>query len=254
MQPLPIFIGYDHRQPVALTTLAHSIYSKASKPVSIIPLVLNQLPLKRTGLTPFTFTRFLVPYLCDYKGWGLFLDIDIILNDDIVKIFSLVDDRYSVFVSKNEKRFEWASVMLFNNAKCTNLTPEYVETAEDLHRIAWCKDEEIGDLPPEWNHLVGYDAPRESPSLIHYTQGIPAFKQTETSEHAGLWRENHIKANSATSWEDLMGHSVHAANLNLGDDKTLKVPRYFLHESGDSVNEGFKEKIRELAEAKYGSP
>lgn len=252
MQPLRIFIGYDHRQPVALTTLIHSIYSKATRPVSITPLVLNQLPLKRSGLTPFTFSRFLVPHLCNYEGWGLFLDIDIILNDDIVKIFDLVDDRYRVLVAKNKKRFEWASVMLFNNSKCSNLTPEYVETAEDLHRIAWCDESEIGDLPPEWNHLVGYDEPVKNPSLIHYTQGIPIFPETSNSEHADLWNKAHFQANSATNWEDLMGRSVHSVHLDLGGDKTICVPKYYLHESGDSINPLHREKLKELVEAKYG--
>jgi len=252
MQPLRIFIGYDERQPVAHTVLAHSILSRSSKPVSITPLVLNQLPIKRCGLTPFTFSRFLVPYLCDYKGWALFLDIDIILNDDISKLFDLVDDRYHVFVSKNEKRFEWASVMMFNNAKCKNLTPDHIETAENLHGISWCSDEDIGSLPPEWNHLVGYDIHRENPSLIHYTQGIPAFPETENSEHADLWHQANFRANSATNWEDLMGRSVHSIHLDMGDEKTLCVPRYYLHQSGESIAPGFIEKIKELKESKYG--
>jgi lipopolysaccharide biosynthesis glycosyltransferase len=253
MQPLRIFVGYDHRQPVAFTTLAYSIYSKSSKPVSITPLVITQLPLKRTGLTPFTFSRFMVPYLCGYKGWGLFLDIDIILNDDISKLFDLADDRYSVLVAKNEKRFEWASVMLFNNAKCQFLTPEYIETADDLHRISWCNDEDIGSLPPEWNHLVGYDSRRETPSLIHYTQGIPAFPETDNSEHADLWFQNLKESTSATSWVNLMGTSVHSAILNIGEGMELKVPRYYLTHDGKSVNPAYSYKIKELAEAKYGT-
>jgi hypothetical protein len=254
MQPLRIFIGYDHRQSVSFTTLAHSILARSSKPVSITPLVINQLPIKRTGLTPFTFSRFLVPWLCNFKGYGLFLDADIILNDDISKLFDLADDRYHVFVAKNEKRFEWASVMLFNNEKCQFLTPDFIETAHNLHWISWCPDDKIGDLPPQWNHLVGYDSPNENPSLIHYTQGVPAFLETETCEHADKWRKEFSAANGATSWESLMGRSVHAAKLVIAEDKEVTVPRYFLHSSGDSVRSEYKDKIREIVEAKYGTP
>ena len=39
----------------------------------------------------FSFSRFLVPYLCGYDGWGLFLDADMILTDDIAKLFALKD-------------------------------------------------------------------------------------------------------------------------------------------------------------------
>ena len=72
MQPLRIFVGFDPRQPVAFQTLVHSIWSRASLPVSITRLQLNQLPLKRRGLTEFTYSRYMVLYLCGYEGEALF--------------------------------------------------------------------------------------------------------------------------------------------------------------------------------------
>lgn len=220
---LRIFIGADPRQPVSLAVLAQSVYKYSSKPVAITPLVIEQLPLKRTGLTPFTFSRFLVPYLCNYEGWALFLDADILLTDDIAKLFALADDKYTVMVSKDENhRFEWASVMLFNCAKCRILTPEYVETASGLHTISWSREAEIGDLPREWNHLVGYqDTPTVMPKLIHYTQGMPAYPLTQDSPFALEWAKEHQYMNSIRPWEELMGNSIHAMDL---DGK--RVPKY----------------------------
>jgi len=246
MEPLRIFIGYDHRQPVAYTALAQSIFSQSSRPVAITPLVINQLPLKRTGLTPFTFSRFLVPWLCDYKGWALFLDIDMILNHNISDLFSQVDDRYTVMVVKNEKRFEWASVMLMNCDKCTILTPDYVETADDLHRISWCKEEEIGALPSEWNHLVGYDKPRSDAKLIHYTQGVPAFPETRTCEHADMWRGALGAAISATNWAELMGKSVHTAMIQPEKGDAIPVPRYFLDDTGEAIKPEFIDTLKDV--------
>src|SRR5260221_6587073 len=132
---LKIFIGYDERQPIAYHVLHQSIIAKASEPVSITPLILSTLPLNRPGgLTPFTWSRFLVPWLCDYQGWALFLDIDMLLKDDIAKLFAMKDEQYTVMVSKNELKFEWASAILFNCEKCTMLTPRYVEGTKDpLH-------------------------------------------------------------------------------------------------------------------------
>lgn len=219
---LKVFIGADPRQYVSLNVLIQSIYRQSSKPVAITPLVIEQLPLKRTGLTPFTFSRFLVPYLCNYEGWGLFLDADILLLDDIAKLFVLKDDKYTVMVSKHEThRFEWASVMLFNCAKCKNLTPEMIETATGLHGITWAKDSDIGDLPREWNHLVGYDPPRKDAKLLHYTQGMPAYPELHDSDYAREWAVEHQLMNSIKPWEELMGNSVHAMDL---DGK--RVPKY----------------------------
>jgi len=221
-EPLRIFVGYDHRQPVAYHVLAHSIMLKTSKPVAITPIQLNTLPFKRAGLTPFTFSRFLTPWLCNFKGWALFLDIDIILNDDVAKLFELVDDKYTVMVSKNKIEYEWASVMLFNCAKNTILTPEYCETANGLHAIKWCPDDAIGNLPSEWNHLVGYDKPRKDAKLVHYTQGVPCFPETEDSEYAKEWSGVLDNINSAYPWVELMGSSKHA----LPDLNGKPVPRY----------------------------
>lgn len=223
-KPLKVFIGYDHRQPVSYNVLQQSIIRNSTKPVSITAVCLPQLPYKRQGLTPFTFSRFLVPWLCDYEGWALFLDIDMLVMGDISQLFQLADDKYTVMVSKNEKRFEWASAMLFNCAKNKILTPEYLEKADGLHQIKWCNEDEIGDFPRDWNHLVGYDKCRSfdnPPKLVHYTQGIPAFSETFDSEFAKEWHKEHELMNGTWPWENLMGNSVHAVTLN-----GRKVPRY----------------------------
>lgn len=211
-----IFIGYDHRQPISYNVLQSSIIRRTTKPVSISPLILRTLPITRQGLTPFTFSRFMVPYLCNYEGWALFLDIDMLVLGDISELFDLADDKYSAMVSKNEHKFEWASAILFNCSKCKVLTPEYVQKANNLHSINWLSEHQIGDIPREWNHLVGYDKPRPDAKLAHYTQGIPAFQETETSEYAKEWREELQFCNSTIPWLNLMGNSVHATKNSDG--------------------------------------
>jgi hypothetical protein len=215
---LKIFIGYDHRQPIAYNILQHSILRHSSNPVAITPLIYTQLPISKEryekGLTPFTFTRFFVPWLCNYEGAALFLDIDMLLLDDVAKLFDLFDEKYAVQVVNNPGyEFERASMMLFNCAKCKILTPDYINTASNLHSIGWASSEEIGDLPSEWNHLVGYSKPRPNAKLIHYTQGIPIHPIMGDCEYKPEWIEEYQRVNSTLTWETLMGHSVHSAKL-----------------------------------------
>ena len=206
-----VMIGFDARQPISYTILQHSIFTRTDTPVSITPLCINQLPLSRTGLTPFTWSRFLVPWLCGFNGRAIFLDIDMLVLSDINELFKLADDKFAVMVSKNKLKFEWASAILFNCSHPDNakLTPEFVDTTQvNLHKIAWT--DAVGEFPGEWNHLVGYDEPRENPKLIHYTQGIPVFPETEDGGYANEYRSEVRSCMFSRPWAELMGNSVHA--------------------------------------------
>lgn len=89
--------------------------------------------------------------------------------------------------------------MLFNCARCTALTPDFVNTASglQLHRMEWLAgDHEIGALPIErWNHLIDVQPPRPEPAceggpaLVHWTLGGPWFDAYRTSggELAAEW-------------------------------------------------------------------
>jgi hypothetical protein len=206
---LPIFIGYDSRQPVAYNVLQFSLMRRSSRPVAITPLVIEQLPIKKTGLTPFTYSRFLVPQLCNYEGWALFLDLDILVQGDIAELFDMADEDSAVMVIKSASRFEWASVMLFNCGHPDNrkLTPEFVEKAEGLHGISWT--DKIGSLPPEWNHLVMYDEPKPA-KLLHYTAGLPCYPETKYLGYADEWMSEAKLINTIAPWATLMGRSIHA--------------------------------------------
>jgi hypothetical protein len=217
-ETLRIFIGYDPRQPVAYQVLAHSIIWRACKPVSIMPLVLETLPIQRMGLTPFTYTRFLVPWLCGFQGWALFMDLDMLLLDDIAGLFDLADDRYAAMVAKNPMQLEWASLILYNCGHPANriLTPDYVDDPARCvtpHVMDWLNPELVGDLPPEWNHTVGYDQPRADAKLVHFTQGAPLQPEIKGCEYSDQWMQALKDANSTQSWVRLMGRSVHAARL-----------------------------------------
>lgn len=203
-----VFIGMDQRQPLAYTVLQSSIIRRSTTPVQITPLLLHQLPVERTGLTNFTFSRFVVPYLCDYEGYAVFMDADMVCLTDINELIEQAKQSdAAVMVVKNPMRFEWTSLMVFNNAKCKDLTLDVIENGAP-HELKWAG--EVGELAPEYNHLVGYDEPRDDAKIVHYTQGVPCWHETEDCEYAEEWHDEKAAALMTCTWKGLMGNSVHA--------------------------------------------
>jgi hypothetical protein len=197
----------DNRQPLAWTVLASSIWQHASEPVSITPLVLNTLPIKRHGLTEFTYSRFLVPWLCQYQGAGLFLDADMVVTGDVVELFNLSDMNYDVMVVQDQPRFEWASMMLFSNARCRTLTPEFIENKDNNPLdLTWAKA--VGELPREWNACCGY-VPTDGAKLLHFTKGIPCWPETIGLAEDEVWNDAYARSVSTVTYEELMGRSIH---------------------------------------------
>ena len=143
------------------------------------------------------------------------MDSDVLVRSDIVKLFDFADNRYAVmcvkhdyqpkegnkFLNQQQTQYQkknWSSVMLFNNAKCKKLSVEYVNTAKglDLHTFAWCEDDEIGELPKSWNHLVGEYETFTDADLVHFTLGGPYFNQTANCEYSKQWWSYWKEANS----------------------------------------------------------
>jgi hypothetical protein len=211
---IQVFMGYDSRSPIGHHVCEQSIVEFSSKSVAITPLYLSNLrdiftrEKLPTQLTDFTYSRFIVPALCDYKGWSLFIDgNDMLFRDDIAKIWALRDARFAVMVVKHPEftgkhsfggkeiqtypMLNWSSVMLLNNAKCKSLTPDYVNTAGyyDLHQFKWLESEElIGELPHTWNHLVGYYEPSPDAAIVHWTLGAPyQGGEFAEQEHVHEW-------------------------------------------------------------------
>lgn len=211
VRPLRVFIGYDRRQPLAYNVLQHSIIRHSSVPVSITPLVITQLPIKRRGLTDFTFSRFLVPWLCGFKGTAVFMDADMVVTGDIKELFDQIDPANAVSVMLDQARFEWGSLMAFSNACCHMLTPEFIDNEKNpLLDLAWAPY--IGSIKDEWNHCVGYQEAKEA-KLYHYTQGLPCFPETEGLPEDEHWHKEKAAMLDTVSWTELMGKSVHAKHV-----------------------------------------
>lgn len=173
--------------------------------------------------TEFAISRFLTPILAKAlwpkprvdAGWALFMDCDIMARANVLELFALADPRYAVMCVKHQHnpqeavkmdgvaqvqyaRKNWSSVMLFNVEHPANkaLTVELINTVpgRDLHRFCWLDDELIGELPVEWNYLVGHspeigwddngNAKTIKPKLVHFTDGVPTMPGYENVDYA----------------------------------------------------------------------
>ena len=212
-----LFIGWDDRESISYHVLSHSILKRASCPVSITPLNRQNLigayerPRGDMESTDFSISRFIVPYLCNYDGYAVFMDCDMLCLGDIAELarYMTLHTRWTQavhvakhdYTPKEEKKFlgeiqtryekkNWSSVMVFNNALCRNLTPEFVNTAPGLalHQFKWTTEDKIGGLPKTWNYLVGEENQEPNPRLIHFTKGGPWFREFANCEYADAWR------------------------------------------------------------------
>jgi hypothetical protein len=57
----------------------------------------------------------------------------------------------------------------------------------ELHQFKWTNKDSIGELPKEWNHLVGEYKPNPDAKLVHFTRGGPWFNEYSDCEYSEEW-------------------------------------------------------------------
>ena len=210
---IPVFIGYDPREPVAYHVCVNSIIRNTEELVCPIPLSLKALKsvyqeAHTDGSNDFIYSRFLIPALKDYVGHAIFIDGDMLVTGDIAELWDLRSHYHAVQVVKHDyktkakkkylgntnedyPRKNWSSVIIWNAGHYANreLTPSRVMsmTGAELHRFSWISDERIGELPKEWNWLETEYEKNEQAKLIHYTLGTPCFDEYKDTDTSGLW-------------------------------------------------------------------
>ncbi len=249
MRPVPpyrVFLGWDAAQIRAWVVAAYSVRRRALIMPDIHRLALPTLQaqglytrpteVRAAGFwdvisdapmsTGHAIARFLVPMLCDYDGWAVFMDGDVLVRADIAALFALADPTKAIQVVQHQDpvrwrdvekveaeeliqlltprvkmtghqqttyaRKNWSSVMLVNAGHSANraLTVALVNSVpgRDLHRFCWLDDDLIGALPARWNVLIGEETDPD-PAIAHFTQGVPDMPGYEDQPYADEWRE-----------------------------------------------------------------
>lgn len=158
--------------------------------------------------TEHACARFLVPTLSE-TPWAIFMDGDMLVRTDLEPLVTRLDPKFAVHCVKHQyapppgikmdgqeqtryARKNWSSFMVFRCDHPANagLTPEIINSlpGRDLHRFCWLADEEIGELSPSWNFLVGHTNPVIRPDVVHFTEGVPDMAGYEAVPYAEEWR------------------------------------------------------------------
>ena len=217
---LTLVVGFDQREAISYHTFCQSVLEKASIPVRFVPLAENTLRFYQERheniSNRFVFSRFLTPYLNDYEGMAVFADGDMVCQADIAELAAMFDPgkavqlvqhdyqtkavkKYLNNINVNYPRKNWSSLVIFNCQHPSNrvLTPAYIEEHEGshLHRFAWLKDDEIGELPLEWNWLATEYDENPNAKIVHYTLGTPCFRDYKSAPMAEQWWLTNRRAN-----------------------------------------------------------
>ena len=208
-----LFLGWDDREAEGFTVFMKSLLKHTQETWQITPL-----SGKTDGTNAFTLARFRVLPICHYALPAIFLDAcDMLLLAPLEELAELYDPKYAVQVVKHDyisrhavkyvgtemeapnvsyPRKNWSSVMIFNGGHPSHFKAhQEIESAIErgdgayLHRFGWLRDEEIGELPIEWNWLPQEFGANEDAKLIHYTLGTPFMAHYENTEMSMYWHE-----------------------------------------------------------------
>lgn len=229
MNTLNIYVGHDPREQVAFDLCKYSIERRSRlgnvnvHKLSSADIPEFNRPREAHQATDFTYTRFLVPFLNNYKGWAMFVDCDFLFlqspENIILENPKLLN--YPVSVCKHPQytpnsdikmdgisqaamwRKNWCSLILFNCEHPANrvLTTDMVNThnpGRDFHQLKWLNDNQIGSIPLNWNCLDDYYH-LDNPKAIHYTDGGPWFDNYKNTMYSEYWiNEYNLMVNDVT--------------------------------------------------------
>jgi hypothetical protein len=226
-----VAIGYDPREDLAWRVARASLLAHTPPRLQVWQFTLDAVreagvykrpTKKRAGQlfdvisnapmsTEHALLRFWIPWAFK-SGRALFVDGDVLFRADARQLFAAANPRHAVSVVKHAQpaglatkmdgqvqsdypRKNWSSVCLWNldHPAHARLTLHEMNTRPGLwlHQFGWLRDEEIGELPASWNHLVGVNemVSRSAVKLAHFTLGTPDMAACADQPFADEWSE-----------------------------------------------------------------
>lgn len=218
MDTVKLFYGFDPREAIGAHVFLQSVVSKCSLPVEAValtPQLGKELGIESEGTNSFGKIRFAIPALCDFRGFAIYLDgSDMLCRGDLAELWEMRTgwDALQVvkhdYHTKNPRKYigteleadnrdyprkNQSSAMIFNcnhylNKHGLGLKSLQENQAAYFHRFSWLPEDRIGELPAEWNHLVGEQAFNPQAKIAHFTLGQPGFSHYSDSEYSDEWK------------------------------------------------------------------
>lgn len=185
--PITIFVGTQPEQMLAFKVLEYSIKKHSSMSVKVVPLheaaakagivIPEPRDPKNRPRTPFSFQRFAIPALMNYRGRAIYVDSDMQVFRDMRELWTWPFNGAEVLAIKEPEesgRRPQFSVMMMD---CAALRWDVADLVAELDKGTWSYEQLVydmaaaphirSDLPETWNELERYSENRTS--LLHYT-------------------------------------------------------------------------------------
>lgn len=214
---IKLYTGFDQREAAGWHAFTQSVIERTTVPVAITPL--NITGAQRDGSNAFSYTRFLIPELCNFSGFAIYADgADMIALGDLAELWEMRSEKYAVQVVKHEyetkfprkylgtemetvndnyPRKNWSSLVLWNCGHMAHFeNRENLRSAAGsfLHRFSWLKDDEIGELPATWNWIPEEQGANTKAKILHFSLGIPSIPAHRNTPHANEWQRYSTRA------------------------------------------------------------
>ncbi|KPQ36436.1 MAG: LPS:glycosyltransferase [Phormidesmis priestleyi Ana] len=215
--PIKIYLGTQIEQSLAVDVLTYSIVRRTQASIQITPLYQAvatagiEVPMPSNPQlrpqTPFTFQRFAIPELCQYRGRAIYLDSDMLVFQDINRLWQQSFERanhesadlLSVPELPDSGRSPQYSVMLLN---CDQLKWQVAQLVGELDRGTWTYKQFVMEMAPAvnkaailplgWNDLERYRPGKTA--LLHYTDMPRQPWLSVANPLAKLWCDMLLKA------------------------------------------------------------
>lgn len=221
--PVRVFVATTEAQMLSVKVLEYSIRKHASLSVDVFPMHRATIDVptpkspKNLPRTPFSFQRFLIPALKQFKGRAIYLDSDMQVFRDIREVWTLPFNGADLLAAREPDstgRKPQFSVMLLD---CEALRWDIAEivAALDAGRLTYetlmyqmaVARNIRADIPHQWNSLERYV--EGETRLLHYTDMTTQPWVYTAHPFGEIWCRDLLEAIDAGAIErDMVRHHV----------------------------------------------
>ncbi len=206
--PIRIFVGAMDEQMIATKVLEYSIKKHCSMSVEVFPLFKAGItvPMPKDPAnkprTPFSFQRFYIPQLKNFKGRAIYMDSDMHVFSDITSLWTREmggAEVLAAYEAQGTGRKPQFAVMLMDCEKLNWSVADIVKKLDDgtltyetlMFNMAIAKEVKP-ELEREWNSLEYYEEGKTN--NLHYTDmNTQPWLSTE-NKYTALWIKELIEA------------------------------------------------------------